>query len=76
LRAPALVGRMFRRMMDDGCSAFVEIGGRLTMGETIIRQAGADKRVVALPSMQRGEPAGAVMEQTHARLRELGVPGA
>jgi acyl transferase domain-containing protein len=72
LRRPALMGRTLRRVIEDGYTAFVEIGGQLTLeGRIRARAERAGVSAAVLPSMRKGEPAAAVMEQTHARLREL-----
>jgi acyl transferase domain-containing protein len=74
VRAPALIGRTLRRLIEDGGNIFLEVGGQAKLGQRIAhRAAAAGKKVVVLPTMIVHKPAEPVMDWTQARLLELGV---
>lgn len=73
-RAPARMGRMLRRLIEDGCNIFVEVGGVPRLRARIERRAArAGRKVVVLPTMLADQAAGTVMDATQARLLALGV---
>lgn len=74
VRSPALFGRTLRRLIDDGCNVFLEIGGKPTIGaRTQLRAREAHKEVAVLPTMLEWEPAKVVMDRTQAALARLGI---
>jgi acyl transferase domain-containing protein len=74
-RVPVRMGRTLRRVIADGGNVFVEVGGVPRVRERIERlAAAAGRKVAVLPTMLARQPVGPVMDETHARLLELGVP--
>lgn len=74
LRRRLQVRQNLGRMVSDGYTVFVEIGGRLAF-TTALREAAIEfgKTVVSLPTMRWGESAMAVMDESEQRLARLGL---
>jgi acyl transferase domain-containing protein len=72
LRRRLQVRQNLGRMVADGYTVFLEIGGRLAF-TTALREAAIefDKTVVSLPTMRWGESAAAVMEESGQTLASL-----
>jgi acyl transferase domain-containing protein len=74
VRKPAYMGRVLQHLLEDGCSAFLEVGGQPLLGDMIERRAKAmGREVTIVASMQRGGYASRSMNQSARALHQLGI---